>query len=84
MMRKDELLAFVQYCLGKLRDVLGSETEQSLKGPTGFPRRTFSRAELYLYNMRHVMHHEGMLSAHLRRMGMPVDQGPQWGSAGWK
>ena len=84
MMRKDELLAFVEYCLNKLRDVLRSETEQSLKGPSGFPHKRIPRADLYLYNMRHVMHHTGQLSAYLRRAGLPEDRQPRWKSVGWE
>jgi hypothetical protein len=83
-MTKDELLKYAAHCLAKLRTVMSAETEQSLRGPSGHPRRTFSRGELYVYNMRHVMHHVGMLSAHLRRAGLPEQNQPRWGFAGWK
>src|SRR6185503_16349454 len=81
-MRKDELIKYAMHCLTKLRTVLAPETEQSLKGASGHERRTFSRGELYLYNMRHVMHHTGQLSAHLRRVGLPEQDQPRWGNRG--
>lgn len=78
LMTKDELNDFVSHCLAKLRESINAETEESLRGPNGFSKR-FPRSELYLYNMRHVMHHEGQLSAFLRRAG----QDPKWGYTGW-
>lgn len=83
MMTREELLDFARYCLSKLRAAIADETAQSFAGPSGFARRTFSRGELYLYNMRHAMHHTGQLSAHLRRMEVPEAHQPKWGSAGW-
>lgn len=35
---------------------------------------TAARGELHLYNLRHVQHHTGQLSAYLRRIG----QVPRW------
>lgn len=77
---KSELLQYMAICLGKLRESLGVESAEDLTRPCGFPRKSFSRAELHLYNMRHVMHHTGQLSAFLRRL--EVD--PNWVSTGWK
>lgn len=83
-MTKDELLKYAAHCLAKLRKAVAAETEQSLQAPAGHPRRTFSRGELYLYNMRHVMHHAGQLSAFLRRLELDEKDQPRWGSRGWK
>jgi uncharacterized damage-inducible protein DinB len=83
-MEKDELTKYVMHCLTKLRTVFAAETEQSLRGPSGHPRRTFSRGELHLYNMRHVMHHTGQLSALLRRLNLDVKNQPRWGYTGWR
>jgi hypothetical protein len=76
-----EVLAYSEICLAKLRDTMAAETPESLEGPTGFSRLPFSRLELHLYNIRHVQHHAGALSAYLRRAG--VDAGG-WSKAGWK
>lgn len=82
-MHKDELIRYTRHCVEKLRTVMAAESAISLEGPSGHPRRTFSRGELYLYNLRHVMHHVGMLSAHLRRAGLKESPQLRWGHAGW-
>jgi uncharacterized damage-inducible protein DinB len=68
MFKKAEMLDYLMVCLRKLREAIPMETEQSLRGPSGFSWVKVSRAELHLYNIRHVMHHTGMLSAFLRRV----------------
>ncbi len=75
---RDELLGYVEICREKLRAEIGRETEASLRGPSGFPRLPFSRAELHLYNLRHVQHHTGQLTASLRRAEVPT----KWVKAG--
>src|SRR6478609_4596961 len=61
-------LAYVTICHDKLLATLRDETEASLLEPAGFSWLPFSRAELHLYNLRHVQHHAGQISAHLRRL----------------
>lgn len=63
-----ELLDYTTRCREKTRQVLAAETCESLSGPSGFARRTFSRIELHVYNIRHIQHHTGQLAAFLRRM----------------
>lgn len=79
-----ELLAYIQVCREKIAAVLGngpdSETEISLSGPSGFSRLAFTRTELHLYNLRHLQHHTGQLTAFLRR----GDVETSWVKAGWK
>src|SRR5687768_11805124 len=65
---QDATLAYLAICRDKLRETLEGETEQSLQAPAGFSWLPFSRGELHLYNLRHVQHHAGQLSAHLRRL----------------
>lgn len=80
-----ELIAYAQFCRRKLGEALAAETRESLEGPSGHARRTFSRGELYIYNLRHIQHHTGQLSACLRRTG-PALQAMhvlKWGSSGW-
>jgi uncharacterized damage-inducible protein DinB len=77
---KPEMIKYLMVCLAKLRDALAAETEESLTGASGFHWLKFTRGEAYLYNMRHVMHHTGQLSALLRRAG----QEPKWGYSGWR
>ena len=57
-------------------------TPASFQNESGFSRLPFSRGELHLYNIRHVQHHVGQLSAYLRRI---VEDGEQWWvKTGWR
>jgi hypothetical protein len=76
---KDEMSEYVMVCVAKLRDAVAAESEATLKDHCGFSWRKINRCEMYMYNMRHVMHHVGMLSAFLRRAG----QDPEWGNSGF-
>jgi uncharacterized damage-inducible protein DinB len=76
---KAELLAYAKFCREKAQAALAGETEDSLNGDSGFKRRNCSRAELYIYTLRHVQHHTGQLSAVLRRE--KID--PAWVGRGW-
>lgn len=76
---QEELLAYLAYCLQRARDVLGAETAESLNGPSGFTRLSFSRAELHMYNLRHIQHHTGQLGALLHREKISAP----WVKAGW-
>ncbi len=80
---QEELLAYTRLCRGLVTEVLGegpnSETPESLDGPSGFSRQAFSRAELHVYNIRHIKHHTGQLSAFLRRVGVDTS----WAKSGW-
>jgi hypothetical protein len=77
---RDELLGYVAICRQKARDVLLAETDASLAGPSGFDWLKFPRLEAHLYNLRHVMHHVGALSAFMHR----IDVGTPWVKSGWK
>ena len=62
-----ETLSYVKTCRRKARDSLGAETARSLAGPSGW-RKGVTRAELHVYNIRHVQHHTGAMAAYLRRV----------------
>lgn len=66
-LKQTRALEYADYCLAKLRRVLAEESEADLAGDSGFGR-PFSRAEMHLYNIRHIQHHTGALSAHVRRL----------------
>jgi hypothetical protein len=79
---KDETLDYVAICRQKTLETLASETAASLQGPSGFSWLPFTRGELHLYNLRHVQHHTGQLSAYLRRV---VEDGERWWiKTGWR
>lgn len=81
---KATLLAYLDFCRRKAGDVVGRETEAILTGPCGFrrgDRRNFSRAELHVYNIRHIQHHSAQLSLRLR---LETHDGAPWMHAGWR
>jgi uncharacterized damage-inducible protein DinB len=75
-----ETLGYVSFCHKKLRAEVSDETEASLAGPSGISFRKCTRADLHLYNLRHVQHHTGAMSAFLRKLGVELD----WISRGWR
>ena len=83
---KEETLQYLAICRRKASEALAAETDESLQGPSGFSRRKFSRGELHIYNIRHVQHHTGQLSAFLRRTDKlrENDQALVWVGAGWQ
>jgi hypothetical protein len=83
---KDETLAYVPICRQKVLETLAAETAESLQGPCGFSCRKITRGELHVYNLRHVQHHTGQLSAYLRRVD-PALSDPKalpWIGTGWR
>lgn len=73
-----ELLKYADDCRTMLRAAMKAETPTSLAGPGGSTWLKVSRAELYIYNLRHIQHHVGQLSAALRKAGVR----PRWISTG--
>ncbi|HEV8291154.1 MAG TPA: DinB family protein [Tepidisphaeraceae bacterium] len=64
---KPILLGYVDTCRNRVVECVKKETESTLAGPSGFHWIPFSRAELHLYNLRHIQHHMGALNAFLAR-----------------
>lgn len=67
---RQEMIRYAAWCREKMSSTLTKETDAALEGPSGFSWLKFSRAELHLYNVRHVQHHTGQLTAALRRVGV--------------
>jgi hypothetical protein len=44
-------------------------------------RPSLSRAELHIYNIRHIQHHAGQLSLRLR---LETGEGVDWVGSGWR
>lgn len=63
---RPSILKYMTHCCEKARDVIAAETIASLSDPTGFDGRNFSRAELHVYNIRHIQHHTAQLTLRLR------------------
>lgn len=72
---------YLQEVRRKARETIARESAEVLAGPSGFRRRQCSRAELHVYNIRHVQHHAAQLSLRLR-----LDAGVDipWVSHAWK
>jgi hypothetical protein len=83
---KEDTLAYVPICRQKMREALAAETAESLQGPSGFAYRKFTRGELHVYNLRHVQHHAGQLSAYLRRVDPALSdhKALPWIGTGWR
>ena len=79
---REESLAYVEICRQKLRSVLPNETSESLQGPSGFSWLPFTRGEVHLYNIRHMQHHTGQLSASLRKVVEAKES--WWVRTGWR
>jgi hypothetical protein len=60
-------IEYADCCIDKARTVLAGASEADLAGDSGFGR-PFSRAEMHIYNIRHIQHHTGALAAHIRRL----------------
>ena len=83
---REETLGYAAICRQKVTESVGAETGDSLKGPSGFSWRKISRLELHVYNIRHIQHHVGQLSAYLRRVD-PNFKDPKalpWVGSGWR
>ena len=65
---KEDTLAYAEICFKKVSESLARETADSFQGPSGFSWRKISRAEMHIYNIRHIQHHTGQFSAYLRRV----------------
>jgi hypothetical protein len=73
--------SYLGHCRQKAVEVVALETAESLTGPSGFERRTFSRAELHVYNIRHIQHHAAQLSLRLR---LDFGESIPWFGSGWR
>jgi hypothetical protein len=78
---KGFIKAYLEHCRQKAHRVIAAETEATLNAPCGFPRKTFSRAELHPYNIRHIQHHAAQISLRLR-LDAKVDI--PWVRSGWQ
>lgn len=80
--RYDRVLtrAYLEHCRGKAQQVLASETEDSLAAESQLSGMSLIRAELHIYNIRHIHHHAAQLSLHLKQTG---GRGVRWVGSGW-
>ena len=65
----------------KAREAVARESADALARPSGFHWRECSRAELHVYNIRHIQHHAAQLSLRLR---LDANIDIPWVSHAWK
>ena len=78
---KPQIRMYLQHCRDKAIETIALETEESFAEPARFSRRSFSRAELHVYNMRHIQHHAAQLILRLR---LDTDVDIPWIGSGWR
>jgi len=64
---KDEMLQYLHECRRKCHDTIMSMNDKEAREPCGLDWLPVTRAELLLYNLRHVQHHVGQLNLLLRQ-----------------
>jgi len=75
-------MEYAEVVRSKAVRMIVQETEASLAGPSGYGgRRPPTRVEMHVYNIRHIQHHTGQLSACIRRVAPGAD--PRWAGTGW-
>jgi hypothetical protein len=78
---KPWIKSYLEHCRTKASQAIAAETADSLEGPSGFPRRKFSRAESHVYSIRHIQHHAAQLSLRLR---LDAQVEIPWVRSGWQ
>jgi len=76
---RGQIRMYTDFCRAKAISTMASETEQSLSAR--FERRGFTRAELHLYNIRHIQHHAAQLILRLR---CDANVDVPWIGSGWR
>jgi len=59
-------LEYLAHCTNKVKATIESETSDSLSGNSGIDFRETSRAELFVYNIRHIQHHAAQLGLRIQ------------------
>lgn len=78
---KESLDSYLQFCRAKASETLAAESIEDLSAACQFPPKSFSRAELHVYNVRHIQHHAAQLIMRLR-LDYQVDT--PWFGSGWR
>ena len=78
---KPFVMSYLQNVRRKAAETSARESADVLAGPSGFSWRKCSRAELHVYNIRHIQHHGAQLGLRLRQ---DADVDIPWVSHAWK
>jgi hypothetical protein len=74
------VMTYLEFCRQKAARVIAAETADTLAARCGFEWLDITRAELYVYNIRHIQHHAAQLSLRLR---LGADADIRWVRSGW-
>lgn len=77
---REQVLTYLTRCRTLVHTSIKRETNRTLEGPSGFAWIRGPRAEVHFYNLRHLAHHVGQLSAFLRR----VEVDTNWSRSGFR
>ena len=80
MYERPFILSYLQNVRRKAQEMIARESANVLAGPSGFRRRKCSRAELHVYNIRHIQHHAAQLILRLR---LDTDVDVPWVGHAW-
>jgi hypothetical protein len=72
---RDEMREYLRHCRARCRQTIEGMTEEQAAELITYPWVELGRAELLLYNLRHVQHHTGQLNLLLRQR---TDDAPRW------
>ncbi len=78
---KSFIVEYLQHCRAKARQVVAAETARQLTEPAGFAWLNTTRAEVHVYNIRHIQHHAAQLILRLRG---EAGQDMPWVKSGWQ
>lgn len=77
---KDFIRAYLEHCRSKAKSIVAAETREQLTTRAGFPWLDVPRAEVHLYNIRHLQHHAAQLILVLRK---EAECNMGWVKSGW-
>jgi len=78
---KAQIELYLDFCRDKAAATIAAETAEELGAPTRFAHKRFSRAELHVYNIRHIQHHAAQLILRLR---LDTNVDIPWIGTGWR
>ncbi|MCG8569352.1 MAG: DinB family protein [Spirochaetes bacterium] len=79
---KEECHLYLKHCVDKCKTQLPQEDTELLNGPSGFSHKPdINRAEIHIYNTRHIQHHAAQLGLRVQKI---INKELQWVSSGWK
>jgi hypothetical protein len=80
--KREFVVEYLNFVRQKAAATIAATTAEEFAGPSGFSRRHCTRAELHVYNIRHLQHHAAQLALRLRQNDPGVSI--PWVGHAWK